>query len=166
MVYIFGIGNILMGDDGFGSLFAQRYGQEIEALFPRQVKVVDVGTHTIPVLDLLRGCTYLIFIDTLTFNQQPGESPKIKDKDNEFIVLDKDFLTDFGKNKVIMSSHSGGIQEIMQAAELISILPEKIQLIGVKPVDISTQVGLSPSLEPKLPKLKEYLIGLLAKEFS
>lgn len=158
-VSIFGIGNILIGDDGFGSRFAQIYKKEIEAIKPGEIEVVDMGAHTIEAIDYLRDhpeIKHLYFIDVINI-------PKAKD---EIIVLDKEELTNKPKSRIVMSNHSGGISEILETSEFMGDLPENIKLIGITPFNMETGMELSPEAKARLEKIKNFLIQDIQSNLS
>jgi len=65
-----GIGNIFLGDDGFGSEVAQRLA---ETALPADVEVSDIGIRGVHLAyQLLNGYETLILIDAMRRGEQPG----------------------------------------------------------------------------------------------
>ncbi len=158
-VCVFGIGNILIGDDGFGSRFAQNYKNEIESLKPGSIEVIDMGAHTIEAIDYLKDhleCKYLYFIDITNAHKL----------DDEIIVLDKEALTNKPKSRIVMSEHSGGISEILETSEFMGCLPPHIQLIGVRPFNMETGMSLSHEVEGKMEKIRDFLVADIKKNLN
>lgn len=146
-ICIFGMGNILLSDDGFGSIFAQKYKKEIEDIAPDLIHVYDMGAHDFDGLMYLENCTHLYFIDIIKLNGvQDG-----------VILMNQEELLENPKSAVIMSTHSGGIQEILNTAEWMGILPENIKLIGAQPENLETGMGLSAKMENMLLPVYKYL---------
>lgn len=158
-VSIFGIGNILIGDDGFGSRFAQLYKEELEAIQPGEIEVIDMGAHTIEAIDYLRDnpeIEHLYFIDVINI-------PKAQD---EIIVMDKEELTNKPKSRIVMSNHSGGISEILETSEFMGSLPANIKLIGITPFNMETRMELSNEAKERLEKIKNFLVEDIKKSLS
>ena len=69
-ILVMGVGNPLMGDDGIGPRVVEmlRAGYA----FPDNVEIVDAGSMSFMILDLLRGVDRLIIIDAV---RETGEVP-------------------------------------------------------------------------------------------
>lgn len=154
MILILGIGNILIGDDGFGSAFAIRYKKELEALAPGKIRVIDLGAHVLEALDYLPGTRYLFFVDAVHLRN--GE-------ENKIYIIEKDNLLNQPKSKIVMSSHSDGIQEILNTAEWTEVMPQEVKLYGVLPHSFDQGMELSPTLESMLDPVKNELIKELKR---
>ena len=74
-ILVLGCGNILFGDDGFGSSVAE--GLEKCSLLPKNVSVIDAGTSVREILfDLIlseQRPRKIIVIDAVDANRKPGE---------------------------------------------------------------------------------------------
>ena len=69
-VVVGGIGNIFLGDDGFGVEVARRLA---ERTLPPEAKVIDVGIRGLHLaFDLFDGCDTLILVDALPTGDAPG----------------------------------------------------------------------------------------------
>ncbi len=146
-ICVFGMGNILLSDDGFGSHFAVRYKTELEELWPGHIRVIDMGAHDLDGLNFLDGCDVLYFIDV------------IRSDSDELIYLGRDELLENPESPIVMSTHSGGIQEILHTAEWMGILPAQIHLIGVRPYSLATSMSMTQQAAVRLPEVYEELKG-------
>jgi hydrogenase maturation protease len=153
MIKILGVGNILYGDEGFGSHFSIKYKQELESLYKNQVEVIDGGVHSIPLIPLIEGAKYLIIVDALKPN--PDTTP------GQIFVFDKEDLLIPYTSRVLMTSHDGGVWELLEVATLMDKLPEHINLVAIVPQDLSTRLGLSPLLQQKLEVVKQKVVELI-----
>ena len=70
LVTILGIGNILMGDEGFGIHFTRWFSQRYRAT--DDVHIIDGGTLGYALLDIICSCDHLIIIDVLKVQDTPG----------------------------------------------------------------------------------------------
>jgi hydrogenase maturation protease len=116
-ILVMGVGNPLMRDDGVGP-------RVIELLltgysFPDNVELVDAGTMSFMILDLLRGVDDLILVDAM----QDTESPA-----GTVAVLSPE---EIAPNQVKHSMHDVGIVDVLQAAELMERAPKTVA-IGVQ----------------------------------
>src|SRR4028119_1562995 len=70
-ILVAGIGNIFLGDDGFGSEVARRLAR---LPMPDGVRVVDYGIRGVHLAyDLLDGYDALILVDALPGSRTPGD---------------------------------------------------------------------------------------------
>ncbi|MCE5261910.1 MAG: HyaD/HybD family hydrogenase maturation endopeptidase [Deltaproteobacteria bacterium] len=67
---ILGLGNILLGDEGFGVHFVRWFADRHR--LPPEVDIVDGGTLGYMLLDTISGCDTLIVIDCLKAADVPG----------------------------------------------------------------------------------------------
>lgn len=144
-VLIFGAGNLLFTDEGFGVHFI-RYLQT-HFSFPPEVELYDGGTLGIMVSHMLEEAEQVFLIDVIEAKGEPGS----------ILRYDKD---DFMLNRipVKMSPHQIGIQEVLTISELRGRCPEKITLYGIIPASYETSDTLSPALAAQMPLLAEMLI--------
>ena len=72
-VLVAGIGNIFLGDDGFGPEVVRELGRRPEPL-PEHVRVVDYGIRGMHLAyDLLSGFDALVLVDTVPGEGEPGD---------------------------------------------------------------------------------------------
>ena len=69
-ITILGLGNILVGDDGFGIRFVAWFSDRY--ILPDTVSVMDGGTAGLGLLDIVTGVDHLIVIDAIRVNDTPG----------------------------------------------------------------------------------------------
>jgi hydrogenase maturation protease len=70
LVTILGIGNILMGDEGFGIHFTRWFSRRYRAT--NDVHIIDGGTLGYALLDIICSCDHLIIVDVLKVQDTPG----------------------------------------------------------------------------------------------
>ena len=126
-VLVAGIGNIFLGDDGFGSEVARRLLAEPESL-AEGVKVVDSGIRGLHLaFELLDGYDLLIIVDTVSRGDPPGTItvleadaqsegggiPDAHDMDPQNVL---DLLTDFGGSVgrvLVVGCEAATVDEVM-----------------------------------------------------
>jgi hydrogenase maturation protease len=129
LVLVAGIGNIFLGDDGFGSEVARHLaGQPL----PDDVRVVDYGIRGMHLAyDLLDGYDALVLVDTVPGDGQPGD-----------ITVLEVGPEDLGSGE--FDAH--GMDPVAVLANLESLggtLPRTL-VVGCQPLDIDERIGLTP----------------------
>lgn len=148
-ILIMGVGNPLMRDDGIGP-------RVIEMLlggysFPDNVELVDAGTMSFMILDLLRGVDDLILVDAMQDTASPAGT---------VVVLTPE---EIAPNQVKHSMHDVGIVDVLQAAELMDRAPATVA-IGVQIESIEQWVlELSQPVADAVPIAAAAVLGELKK---
>ena len=136
-ILVMGVGNPLMRDDGVGP-------RVVELLlagyrFPDNVEIVDAGTMSYMILDLLRGIDHLVIVDAVRETGHPAGS------------VMKMTPEEIAPNQVPHSMHDIALVDVLQAAELMGNAPPAIA-IGVQIDAIEEWVlELSPAVEASVP---------------
>lgn len=137
-ILILGVGNYLMGDEGFGVHFIQHLQKEN---LPENVDLLDGGTGGFQLMGYLEGYPTVIIIDATLDHNPPGAIRLIEPK----------FVKDFPRS---MSTHEIGLKDLVESLSLMGRLP-KIYLYVVSVTDIANlRVGLSTDVKNALPVLK------------
>ena len=69
-VCVIGLGNVLMGDDGFGPLAVERFRCEYEC--GPNVEVLDLGTPGLDLAPYLFGTDLVVIADAVNADEKPG----------------------------------------------------------------------------------------------
>jgi hydrogenase maturation protease len=131
MIRVLGLGNVLMGDDGFGPYVARVLEACYE--FPPDVEVIDVGTPGLDLTPYLLDTEAVIFIDTVTSTGAPGET-RVYDR--------ADILRHPPQART--GPHDPALKEALLTVDAAGAGPKIVKLIGVIPAWIATGVTLSP----------------------
>ena len=145
-ILVLGIGNVLLTDEGIGV----RALNELERryTFPENVELLDGGTAGIELLRHIRNRDYLIIIDAMKFNQEPGTVSRVEGND-----VPAAFRTR-------ISPHQLGLSDLLAAAMLTDELPKNLVLFGVEPESLDIGLDLTDAVEASL----DELIGALIEE--
>lgn len=136
-------GNVLRGDDGFGSFFYTTYRNKLPGL------IIDAGSGAGPLLNLIRSgenkIEQLIIIDAGDFRGIPGE----------IILLGKD---DFPCQEGEAESSACLLERE------IPHLPMDVKIILVQVHDTSLSYGLSQRVEASLPRVFSLVSSLMEEK--
>lgn len=139
-VLIFGAGNLLLSDEGFG-VHLVRYLDENYS-FDDDVELYDGGTLGFMASYKLEEAERVYMVDVVTTPGEPGTLYR----------YEKDAF--IGRTIPIkMSPHQLGIQEMLLLSEIRGRCPEQVTLFGVVPKSYEAGLELSPELTELLPKL-------------
>lgn len=134
---ILGLGNDLLGDDGFGILAARELTRRLDGA----ADVAETGLHGVALLDLLIGYGRAVIIDAISTGSYPAGT-----------ILElgpEDFRAVSGP-----SPHYTGLPELISLAEQLHLeFPQEIKVFAVETCDTQT-VG-APMSEPVAQALGE-----------
>lgn len=130
-VLVAGVGNIFLGDDGFGCEVARRLaGQPV----PDGVRVVDYGIRGMHLAyDLLEGYDALVLVDALPGDGRPGD-----------VTVLEVGPEDLGNGE--FDAH--GMDPVAVLANLEGLggeLPRTL-IVGCQPLDLEERIGLTPDV--------------------
>jgi hydrogenase maturation protease len=143
-VLVAGIGNMFLGDDGFGPEVIRHLQAAEEPALPAEVDLVDYGIRGLHLCyDLLDGYAALILIDALPTAGRPGEVT--------VLTVDAEDLasTDAGYDPHGMNPVAG-------------TLPPTY-VVGAQPMDLGQGIGLSEPLRRAVPVAADAVQELLAE---
>ena len=147
---VLGLGNVLMGDDGFGPYLARVLEAGWE--FPPEAVVWDLGTPGLDLSPWLTGVDVVIVLDAVAATGAPG--------DVRTYARDDLFRQAPGPR---MSPHEPGLREALLSAELSGTAPRELLVVGVVPACVATGPGLSPAVRAGVPAAAEAVVRLLAE---
>lgn len=147
---ILGLGNLLLCDEGFGVHFINYLNDNFQV--PDHVDVLDGGTAGIMMAPFIEDADILYVIDTVALDAEPGTIRHYTDKDVRA-----------GNLQARMSPHQVGLLDILDLCRIRDTAPEQTEMITVVPEDLSTRIGLSPTLEAKLEEVMDMLSQSLVK---
>jgi hydrogenase maturation protease len=152
-ILVAGIGNRLMGDDGFGP----RVIDNLESMdLPDYVEVLDVGTAGITIATELSDYNFVIFLDTMNMEGDFGKIYESRLEVKEGI----DDVSDIAKTTL----HEVGPEGLLRFSKTIGTLPPKVVLIGCKPKNVTVSLDLSPEVEESTFIAANMVLNLIEKE--
>jgi hydrogenase maturation protease len=145
---VLGMGNVLMGDDGFGPYVARVLESEWE--LPPDVVVQDLGTPGLDLAPWLAGTEIVIVLDAVAASGDPGDVRTYPRGDL--------FRRAPGPR---LGPHDPGLREALLSAELAGVAPRELWVVGVVPASVATGPGLSPPVRAAVPAAVDAAVRLL-----
>ncbi len=144
---VLGIGNLLIGDEGVGCRTIEELCRRYS--MPPEVQCIDGGTAGFELLTYLDGRREVILIDALRDDRAPGTVVKVEDEH-----VPRAFLAR-------TTPHQLGICDVLAAAELTGIQPERLVLFGIEPKDLDIGLTLSPEVQAAMEKVVHAVVDQL-----
>lgn len=147
-VLVAGIGNIFLGDDGFGCEVARRLAAEGQ--LRGSIRVVDYGIRGMHLAyDLLDGYAALVIVDALPAAKEPGE-----------LTLLEVGPDDVGSTP--LDAHSmDPVSVLASLGSLGGELP-RTYVVGCQPANVEEGIGLTPAVEKAVPAAMAMVTRLTA----
>ena len=136
-----GVGNIFLGDDGFGVEVARRLaGVEL----PEGVKVADFGIRAVHLAyELLDGYDTAILIDATPQGEPPGTLFVIEP---EVDASHKEAAVQEGQTPLI-DAHGLTPTEVLTLLQSLGGSVERLLVVGCEPAEVTERIGLSETVE-------------------
>lgn len=135
-VLVLGVGNPLMGDDGFGLALLEHLRHRCE--WPADVTLMDGGTWGMNLLPAIEDADALLILDAIDAGKRPGA----------LVWMDRGDLPRYVAQK--LSPHQVDLRDVLALAELRGHLPTYAAAIGVQPERIALGTELSASAVGRL----------------
>lgn len=137
-VLIAGVGNVFLGDDGFGPEVARRMsGTEL----PPTVRLKDFGISSLHLaFELLEGYDALILIDAAQRNEAPGTV--------SLVQLDTEEMLSTGS---VADAHTMSPSTVVKMLDDFGGRVETIYLIACEPESVNEEMALSPFVDGAIP---------------
>lgn len=135
---VFGLGNVLMGDDSLGPTVIAHLLAGFE--FPDEVHVEDLGTPGLDLHPHLAGRRTLILVDVVKSQGEPGE----------LRLYRKDEILKHAPG-VRVSPHDPGVKEALLALQFAGDDPKEILLVGVIPGEVGHALGMTAAVRAAVP---------------
>lgn len=145
---VLGLGNPLMGDDGFGLAVLERLRDQWDV--PASVELVDGGTWGMNLLPLIEDATQLLLVDAIRTGADAGS----------LVELERDRLPRYLAHK--LSPHQIDLKEVLALAELRGTLPAQTVAIGAEPGAVVLSTVLTPAVADAVQPVLTAVVARLA----
>jgi hydrogenase maturation protease len=127
-ILVAGLGNIFLGDDGFGVEVARRLASEN---LPDRVKVADIGIRGVHLAyEMLEDYEMTIFVDTVAKGDAPGTIYVIRHEPEE-------------ADPVAVDAHSMSPDSVLALLDNLGGRATNVWIVGCEPADTEERIGLS-----------------------
>jgi hydrogenase maturation protease len=149
-----GIGNIFLGDDGFGSVVAQHLAQ---SQLPAEVEVADIGIRGVHLAyQLLDGYDTLVLVDAMSRGEQAGTVTVLE------TTLAEHAASDGGPP---VDPHGMGPDAVLRLlaglAEPLGAAVCRILVVGCEPATVREGIGLSDPVAAAVPTAVTTVLELI-----
>lgn len=148
-ILVLGVGNILLGDEGFG-VHAARWLME-NRQWPENIRLLDGGTLGLMLMAEFMETDVAIILDIARGGGQPGCFYRLDDGDMARSLSIRD------------SAHHTGIEDVLISCELAGHRPKTV-VFAMEPFDCQTlNPALTPEAERRLPLFCAKVLNELAR---
>lgn len=138
---VLGIGNKLLTDDGIGIHVLQALNAEINTA--DDIELIDGGTLSFPLIELIENATQLIVIDAAQLQIDSGAMKIFKGTSmDQFLNAQRKF-----------SVHEINLIEMIKILQIIGNLPKQRALIAIQPEKIEWGELPTPKLAAVIPSV-------------
>jgi hydrogenase maturation protease len=129
-VLVAGIGNLFLGDDGFGPEVARRLAG---ADLPEGVQVADVGIRGVHLAyQLLDGYDLVVLIDASPRGGEPGS-----------VYVIEPTVDAAARQAPMVDAHDMGPGAVLALLEALGGTPGRVLVVGCEPAEVGEGIGLS-----------------------
>lgn len=130
-IRVLGLGNVLMGDDGFGPYVVEVLTTAFD--FPSSVSVIDIGTPGLDLAPFLIGADAVIVVDTV---RSDGEAGALR-------TYTRDALLRHAPPQRL-GPHDPGFKQTLLTLDFAGLGPRDVMLVGVIPQTTAPCARLTP----------------------
>ena len=130
-IRVLGLGNVLMGDDGFGPYVVEALTSAYD--FPPNVSVIDVGTPGLDLAPFLIGADAVVVVDSVRSDAEPGT----------LRMYSRDALLQHAPAQRL-GPHDPGFKQKLLTLDFAGLGPREVTLVGVVPQTTAPCARLSP----------------------
>jgi hydrogenase maturation protease len=147
---VLGVGNRLMGDDGFGPRAIEEL-QKREV--PPDVELMDAGVGGMAILSWIEGADKVVIIDSVqTNNEPPGTVYRFTDKE----LPPSDMF--------MLSLHDLNLVDTINIGRVVQKMPDEIVIYGVEVKRVAEFVdGLTPEVEAAMKEVIDLVMEEIRK---
>jgi hydrogenase maturation protease len=152
-IAVIGIGNVLMGDDGFGPHVATLLDAWYE--WPDDVQVVELGTQGLELTPFVRDVEALVVVSSVHHGGEPGTLRVLTKAE----VMDPSIPA--ATPSLRMSPYEPHIRGHVQKLEWMGSPPRDLWVLGAAPESIELIGGLTPRVRAALPAAVEEVLAIV-----
>ncbi|WP_405595100.1 hydrogenase maturation protease [Streptomyces sp. NBC_01410] len=149
-----GVGNIFLGDDGFGVETVRRLAAE---QLPDHAEVVDIGVRGVHLAyQLLDGYDTLVLVDATARGGAPGT----------VYLIEAERAGDVEPQGALLDGHRMSPDAVLALLETLCAgtgarPPRRTLVVGCEPASVEEGIGLSPAVAAAVPEAVGLILGVL-----
>jgi len=148
-ILVAGVGNIFLGDDGFGVEVARRLAR---APVPDHVIVQDYGIRGVHLAyQLLDEFELVVIVDAVSRGGAPGT----------LYVIEPE--VDVGKDQSIADAHDMVLEHVFAQVRTLGGKLGRVIIVGCEVEDASERIGLRPSVESAVDEAVRVILELVGQ---
>jgi len=147
-IIILGLGNILMGDEGFGVHFVRWFAGRHR--LPPGLEIVDGGTLGYLLLDTICRAAHMVVVDCIRLADTPGSLYRFNRREMEVRLPPP------------TSAHEVKFTDVLCKAEMMGECPEMTFLCIIPGKIGEMDLEMTPALRAKFPEMEALLLAELA----
>lgn len=144
LVAIVGVGNVLLSDEGVGIHVVRALR---ETSLPSHVKLLEIGTRGLEILDAVEGFRKVVIIDAVRSGASPGAIGRWHLGE----------LVDASAPRMV-SLHEFDLLTTLKIGRATGKLPDDVVIIGIEPKGLLPSLELSPEVKAKLRELLDFAL--------
>jgi hydrogenase maturation protease len=156
-VLVAGVGNVFLGDDGFGVEVVRRLRDEgRDRKLPDWVRVADYGIRGMHLAYDLAGSAYelTILVDATSTGDPPGTVSVIE--------LDTAAGAAAEETTAVLDAHGMQPDVVLNLVRLLGADPGRVVLVGCQPAVLDHSMALSPAVEEAVGPAVDAVVELIA----
>ena len=144
-ILVLGVGNILYTDEGIGVRVVEHLQEAYD--FTDNVTLLDGGTLGMKLMDPIMASDYLVVVDAVLGNDEPGSLYRLTGDDLRESLAFKNSL------------HQTDLVDTLIYCDMLGNRPEAV-IIGIEPYDYnSMSIEVSPVLAERIPEMMEKVLS-------
>jgi hydrogenase maturation protease len=133
-VSVVGIGNVLLGDDGFGPFAVEMFRRLYEC--GSNVEILDLGTPGLDLAPYLYDTDLVVIVDAVVTELEPGT-----------LCVYCEGNIESSQAQLRLTSHDPGIWEALAQLRLADHAPSEVIVVGAVPESCGLGDGISASVQ-------------------
>jgi hydrogenase maturation protease len=134
-IAVVGLGNVLLGDDGFGPLAIEMFRSLYEC--DPKVEILDLGTPGLDLAPYLYDVDLVVIADAVHPREEEGPGTLSVYRDDDLVS---------SQAQLRVTSHDPGVQESLAQLRLAGHAPSEVIVVGVVPESCGLGKGISLSV--------------------
>jgi|SRR5215469_3141554 len=148
---VFGLGNVLLGDDAFGPFTIEIFRSQFQC--GPAIEIMDLGTPGLDLAPYLYGRNFVILVDAVKADGEPGTVRVYRESDPSECAA-----------QLRVTDHDPGLLESIAHLRLLGHAPVELAIIGVIPESCLFGAGLSSKIDAAVAVAMDQIVRILIEQ--